>query len=73
MRYSFRVTTETTETLTDRQLMERMARQLDHLDEQLHEVRQFIDQHRPALDKAMKLMDNPVAKYLEQRKAARHG
>ena len=64
------MTTETTETLTDRQLMERMARQLDHLDEQLHEVRQFIDENRPALERATRLLHNPVSEYLAARKKA---
>ena len=76
MRYSFRVTTETRETLietaTDRELLVMILKGQDHLDDQLHEIRQFIDENREALAKAQKFLHNPVAKYLEDRKAARH-
>ena len=59
------------DTATDRDLLVLMLKQLDHLDTQLHELRQFIDEHRPALDKAMQVLDNPVSKYLAARKAAK--
>lgn len=32
-------------------------KQLAHLDEQLHEIRQFIDEHKPALDKVLRFAD----------------
>ena len=74
MRYSFGVTSETRETLietaTDRELMILILKGQDHLDAQLHEVRQFIDENRPALERATKLMHNPVSEYLAKRKAA---
>ena len=38
-----------------------MAR-LDHLDVQLHEIRRFIDDHRPFLDRFTR---NPVLGYLK--------
>ena len=71
----FRVDTETLQTIidtaTDRELLVLMLKQLDHLDTQLHELRQFVDEHKPALDKAMQVLDNPVSKYLAARKAAK--
>ena len=74
MRYSFGVTTETRETLietaTDRELLVLILKGLDHVDEQLHEVRQLIDENRPALERATRLMHNPVSEYLAKRKAA---
>jgi hypothetical protein len=45
-----------------------MRKQLDHLDTQLHEVRQFIDENRPVLERASRMLDNPVSKYLAARK-----
>lgn len=73
MRYSFGVTSETRKTLietaTDRELMILILKGQDHLDDQLHEVRQFIDENRPALERATKLMHNPVSEYLAKRKA----
>jgi ABC-type transporter Mla subunit MlaD len=46
------------------------AKQLDHLDGMLHEVHQFIDEHKPALNKALSLLDpgSSVRKYLKARK-----
>ena len=74
-RYRCGVDTETLQTIsdtsTDRDLLVLMLKQLDHLDTQLHELRQFIDEHKPALDKAMQVLDNPVSKYLAARKAAK--
>jgi hypothetical protein len=73
LRYSFGVTSETRKTLietaTDRELMILILKGQDHLDDQLHEVRQFIDENRPALERATKLMHNPVSEYLAKRKA----
>jgi signal transduction histidine kinase len=68
------VTRETRETLietaTDRELLVLLLKGQDHLDEQLHEVRQFIDENRPALERATRLMHNPVSEYLAARKKA---
>lgn len=68
------MTSETRETLietaTDRDLLVLILKGQDHLDAQLHEVRQFIDENRPALERATKLMHNPVSEYLAKRKAA---
>lgn len=53
-----------------------MRRQLDHLDEMLHEVLQFIADNRPALERATNLLDTgrPMRAWLTtQRKAARNG
>jgi hypothetical protein len=55
------------ETLTDRELLERIAREVDHLDVQVHEIRQFIDENRAALAKATKFLHNPVTDYLAAR------
>jgi ABC-type transporter Mla subunit MlaD len=45
-------------------------KQLDHLDGMLHEVHQFIDEHKPALNKALSLLDpgSSVRKYFKARK-----
>ena len=45
------------ETLSDRELQERICRQLDHLDCMLHEVTQFLDEHKPALNRALGFLD----------------
>ena len=45
------------ETLSDRELSERICRQLDHLDVMLHEVTQFLDEHKPALNRALGFLD----------------
>jgi hypothetical protein len=52
-----------------------MRRQLDHLDDMLHEVLQFIADNRPALEQATNLLDTgrPMRAWLTQRKAARNG
>ena len=34
-----------------------LDKQLGHIDEQLHEIRQFIDEHRPALEKVLRFAD----------------
>ena len=54
--------------------------QLDHLATDLHDHAQqtgqiiaFIDQHKPALERATRLLANPVSAYLDGRKAARNG
>lgn len=44
-------------TLSDRELAERICRQLDHLDAMLHEVTQFLDEHKPALNRALGFLD----------------
>ena len=46
------------------------AKQLDHLDGMLHEVHQFIAEHKPALAKALSLLDpgQSVRKYWKARK-----
>jgi ABC-type transporter Mla subunit MlaD len=50
--------------------MEVISKQLDHLDGMLHEVSQFVDEHRPALNKALALLDpgTSVRKYFKARK-----
>ena len=67
--------TETLQTLldtaTDRELLVLLVKTTGHLDEQLHEVRQFIDVNRPALERATKLLHNPVSEYLAARKAGK--
>jgi ABC-type transporter Mla subunit MlaD len=47
-----------------------ISKQLDHLDGMLHEVHQFIDEHKPALNKALSLLDpgSSVRKYFKARK-----
>jgi hypothetical protein len=36
--------------------LERISRQADHLDEQVHAIGQFIEEHRPALARGLALM-----------------
>jgi hypothetical protein len=36
--------------------LERISRQAEHLDVQVHEIGQFIDEHRPALARGLALM-----------------
>ena len=50
------------ETGSDITAEERIMRRLDHIDDQLHEIRRFIDDHRPFLDRFTK---NPVLGYLK--------
>jgi hypothetical protein len=59
---------ETGEKLADRALLEQIHKAVMHLDVQMHEVRQFIDDNRPALARATRLLHNPVADYLKQRR-----
>jgi ABC-type transporter Mla subunit MlaD len=56
------------EALADR--LEVQAKQLDHLDQMQHEVSQFVDEHKPALNKALALLDpgTSVRKYFKARK-----
>ena len=49
--------TDDTETLSDRELLLRLARQADHIDTMCHELIQFVDEHRPALTRALGLLD----------------
>jgi len=50
--------------------LDQQLKQLDHLDTMLHEIHQFITEHRPALAKALALLDpgNGVRQYLRNRK-----
>jgi fructose-specific component phosphotransferase system IIB-like protein len=69
------VDTETLQTLidtaTDRDLLVLLVKTTGHLDEQLHEVRQFIDDNSEALARAQKFLHNPVTEYLATRKAGK--
>jgi hypothetical protein len=49
-----------------------VTKQLDHLDGMIHEVHQFITEHKPALAKALALLDpgQSVRKYWKTRKGA---
>ena len=38
-------------------LLEMHAKQLDHIDTMVHEVHQFIEEHRPALNRALNFLD----------------
>lgn len=60
------------ETLSDRELAERICRQLDHLDCMLHEVTQFLDEHKPALNRALGFLDagRGMRDYLKNRPKA---
>jgi hypothetical protein len=44
--------------LSDRQLMERILRELDHVDAQMHEVRQYLEEHKPLIERARTLLDS---------------
>ena len=50
-------------------------KQLDHLDVMVHEVHQFIEEHRPALAKALAFLDpgKSVRAFMKDRKKASHG
>ena len=65
---------ETRETLAETKLDAILA-SLEHLTEDVHAISQFIDENRVVLEKAQKLMKNPVTDYLRTRprKAAAHG
>jgi hypothetical protein len=39
------------------QRLDTMQAELDHIDEQVHEIHQFIADHKPALAKALSLLD----------------
>ena len=52
--------------------------QLDHIDTTLHEMGQrlagvtkLIEEYRPLLDRAGKLLHNPVSEYMSQRRKGR--
>ena len=49
------------QTLSDRELLDRLARQVDHLDVMVHEIHQFITVNAPHLERLLPLMD-PGAK-----------
>lgn len=58
-----------TESLSDRELLERIAKQLDHVDLMVHGVSRFIDDHRPALAKGLAMLDSPAAKAMAKVRA----
>jgi hypothetical protein len=43
--------------LSDRQVLERISRQLEHLDPMLHEIHQTLRDHKPLLDRLGPLAD----------------
>ena len=49
------------QTLSDRELLDRLARQVDHLDVMVHEIHGFIAENRPHLERFLPLLD-PGAK-----------
>ncbi len=61
---------DTIRTLSDRELLERVSKQLEHLDLLVHttvlHTTELIDV-LPLARKAAKLMDNPVARHLRRR------
>jgi hypothetical protein len=69
-RYSFRVAPETPETPAETiagNQADLIIRMICHLDEQLHEIRQFLDDARPLLAAGQRFARNPVADYLAAR------
>ena len=52
--------------LSDR--LELVQRQADHIDEQVHEIGQFIDEHRPALARGLALMGGGLGGWIGKRK-----
>ncbi len=63
-----------TETLSDREILVRMCRQLDHIDTMIHEVDRRtgpLEQLTPHLDKALRFLD-PMRK-VRARKETRAG
>lgn len=58
--------------LSDRELLERVAKQLDHVDVMTHEIAQFITEHKPALTKALGMLENPIGRTLAKMKAGHH-
>jgi hypothetical protein len=86
--YSFRMPPETTETppetLTDRELLEQVSHQLDHLDVTLHgligycqSLAELVTDINVQVQKAAPLLDrfvgNPVADYLAHRRENSRG
>ena len=53
--------------------LDMQQKQLDHLDEMLHEVHQFIEEHKPALGRALGFLDpgRSMRDYLKHRPKAR--
>jgi hypothetical protein len=47
-----------------------MDKQLIHIDGQVHEIGQFIAEHRPALARALSLMSGPGVRWMSGRKRA---
>jgi hypothetical protein len=53
---------------------EAVIQRLDAALADLAEIKSFIAEHRPALERALRLLGNPVADYLDKRrKVSRHG
>lgn len=50
-------TNDELDTLSDRELLARLIKGVDHLDMQVHELCQLVDQHRPLLARLAPLMD----------------
>jgi hypothetical protein len=50
--------------------LDNQLKQLDHIDVMIHEINQFISEHRPALTKALTLLDpgRSMRDYLKRRK-----
>jgi len=46
------------ESLTDRELLERLSAQLFHSDQMLHEVHQLVTEHRPLLNQLKSRLDS---------------
>ncbi len=51
-------------------VLEMHAKQLDHIDVMIHEIHQFITEHKPALTKALTLLDpgRSMREYLGRRR-----
>ena len=58
-------------TLADR--VEVLQRQADHIDTQVHEISQFIDEHRPALARGLALMGGGLGGWIGKRKGQTDG
>ena len=56
------------EGLSDR--LELVQRQADHIDAQVHEIGQFIDEHRPALAKGLALMGGGLGGWIGGKRRA---
>ncbi len=65
-----RTDADTTSTLNDRELLERVSKQLEHLDLLVHtavlHTTELVD-ILPLARKAARLLDNPVARHLRRR------